>query len=61
MHVTFCSQVFKTASNVLNSDVNDKYCFDKYCFDCFLFTGGDKVGSLDDVEFKAVKCKIPEP
>ena len=22
MHVTFCSQVFKTASNVLNSDVN---------------------------------------
>ena len=48
----FCSQVFKTTSNVLNSDVN---------IDCFLFAGADKLGSLCDVEFKAVKCDIPEP
>ena len=42
----FCSQVFK-------------YC--KYCFDFFLFAGGDKVGSLADVKFKAAKNEIPEP
>ena len=36
----FCSPVFKTMSNVLNSDVN------KYCLDCFLFAGGDKVAHL---------------
>ena len=33
----------------------------KYCFDCFLFAGGDKVGSLADVEFKAGKYEIPGP
>ena len=54
----FCSQVFKTKPNVLNSDVLNSDC--KYCFDCFLFAGGDKLGSLDDVEFKAVKCDIPK-
>ena len=48
----FCSQVFKTTSNVLNSDVN---------IDCLLFAGGDKLGSLGDVKFKAVKCDIIEP
>ena len=26
-----------------------------------MFAGGDKRGSLGDVEFKAVKCDIPEP
>ena len=31
-----------------------KYC--KYCFDCFLLAGGDKVGSLADVEFTLVWC-----
>ena len=29
----------------------------KYCFGCFLFIGGDKVGSLADVEFKAAKIR----
>ena len=28
----------------------------KYCFDCFLLAGGDKVGSLADVEFTLVWC-----
>ena len=45
-HHFFCSQVFKTMSNVLISDINVKYCFD-----CFLLTGANKVGSLADVEF----------
>ena len=31
-----------------------KYC--EYCFDCFLLAGGDKVGSLGDVEFTLVCC-----
>ena len=54
----FCSQVFKTTSNVLNSDVN---IVNIALIDCFLFAGGDKLGSLGDVEFKAMKCDIPEP
>ena len=48
----FCSQVFKCLK------FRCKHC--KYCFDCFWFAGGDKRGSLGDVEFKAVKCDIPE-
>ena len=51
------SEVFQTASNVLNSDVN----IVNIALFAFLFAGGDKVGSLGDVEFKVVKCKIPEP
>ena len=30
------------------------YC--KYCFGCFLLAGGDKAGSLADVEFTLVWC-----
>ena len=51
------SEVFQTASNVLNSDVN----IVNIALFAFLFAGGDKVGSLVDVEFKAVKYEIPEP
>ena len=53
----FCSQVFKTTSVVLNSDVN----IVNIALIAFLFAGGHKLGSLGDVEFKAVKCDIPEP
>ena len=58
MQVTFCFQVFKTTSIVLNSDVNTVSIV---LMNCFLFAGGDKAGSLADVEFKAAKYEIPEP
>ena len=52
----FCSQVFKTTSNVLNSDVNIvNIALIAFCSVTY------KLGSLGDVEFKAVKCDIPEP
>ena len=42
MHVTF----FRLS---IQNNVKCKHC--KYCFDCFLFAGGNKVGSLGNVEF----------
>ena len=57
MYITFCSQVFKT-SNVLTSDVN---IVNIALIALLLLSGGDKVGSLADVEFKAAKYEIPEP
>ena len=48
----YCSQVFKTTSNVLNSDVTIvNVVLITFC----LLPGGDKVGSLADVEFKVAK------
>ena len=41
MHVTFFSQVFKTTSNVLNSDVNIVNIA------VILLAGGDKIGSME--------------
>ena len=52
----FCSQVFKTTSIVLNSDVN----IVNIALIAFLLAGGYKVGSLADVEFKEAKYEIPE-
>ena len=46
----FLSQVFKTTSNVLNFDVN----IVNIALIAFLLAGGDKVGSLADVEFTLV-------
>ena len=46
----FCSQVLKTTSNFLNSDVN----IANITFGYFLLASGDKVGSLADVEFTLV-------
>ena len=40
-HSFFCSQVFKTTSNVLNSDVNIVNIA------LILLAGGDKVGSME--------------
>ena len=46
----FVSQVFKTTSNALNFDVN----IVNIALIAFLLAGGDKVGSLADVEFTLV-------
>ena len=43
-----CTSLF--CSQSIQNNVRCKHC--KYCFDCFLFAGGDKLGSLGDVEFK---------
>ena len=60
MHVTFCSQVFKTASNVLNSDVN----IINIALIAFCSLAVKKLAPWPmsiDVEFKAAKYGIPEP
>ena len=48
----FCSQVFKTTSNVLNSDFNIVNI--ALIAQFLLASRGDKVGWLGDVEFTAV-------
>ena len=53
----FWSQVFKTTSNILNSEVNVV----NIALIAFFFAGGDIVGSLADVEFKAAQYEILEP
>ena len=46
----FCSQVFKTTSNVLNFDVNSV----NIALIAFCSAGGDKVGYLTNLEFTLV-------